>query len=379
MQSSVDRVLVVGGGIAGLSGAIALRRAGVRVVDILEINPAWSVYGVGIVQQSNALWALHELGLAERVLAAGWPVLGRRVHDREGRVIEEVDAPNLISSGLPPACGVGRLELHKILQDAVRKAGANVRLGVTVAGFTLSDDAVDVTLTDGSQTSYDLVVGADGIRSTVRRMLLGDAYEPRYTGQVCWRANMPRVEGVDRTWSFTGGHGKPGFVPISRDTMYLYFLENAALEHTKVPDEKLPAVFREHLSSYGGVLAEVRERWITDPASIVHRPVEEVVVPAPWHRGRIVLIGDAVHATSPDLGQGSAMAYEDVIVLVECLADQSRSVEERLARFSERRYPRVRLMCQLSREAQEITIAGRPREDLLRVLREANENMAVRP
>lgn len=375
----MNSVLIVGGGIAGLSAAIALRAAGVENVEVAEINPEWTVYGVGIVQQPNAVWALGQLGMADDVLRTGAPVLGRRIHDHHGTVLEELDAPRLRDGGLAPACGIGRLELHKILQAGVRGAGATVSLGVSVTEFDDDGESVDVTFTDGRRERFDLVIGADGIRSHVRKMLFGDAIKPIYTGQVCWRVNMPRIPELDRTWSFTGGHGKPGFVPISSTEMYLYFLENADESETRVPDDQLADTFRDHLSSYGGVLAEMRDQHITDEATIIHRPVEEVPVLDQWHRGRVVLIGDAVHATSPDVGQGSAMAYEDVLVLVESLQDTSASVDEQLQTFFDRRYPRAKLMCQLSRDVQQINIAGGPQAEMLRLVRQVNVQMAVAP
>lgn len=379
LPASIGRVLIVGGGLAGLAGAIGLRRAEVEVVDVLEISTESTVNGLGIVQHSNAFRSLAELGLAEQILEAGWPVVGRRVHDVDGRVLDEFDTPNLLGGDYPAGSGIARPKLYQILEREVRRTGARLRRGVTVTSFNETDSGITVEMTDGATAVYDLVIGADGIRSQVRRMLFGDVFEPRYTGQVCWRCNVPRIEGVDRTWSFTGGLGKAGFVPISREEMYLYFLENADPDQTRIPDDKLADVLRQRLAGYGGPMAQVRDRAIAESRDIVCRPVEEVVVPLPWHQGRIVLVGDAVHATSPDLGVGSALAYEDILVLIESLGDAERTVEQSLEAFASRRFPRVRALCELSREVQELSIKGVSGDQVLTLLRAANEHMAKLP
>lgn len=375
---ALRRVLVVGGGIAGLSTAIALRRVGIPVVEVVEKNPAWSVYGVGIVQASNAFRALARLGLVEQVREAGWESRGRRILDREGRTIDEHDLPRLLDDGLSAAAGIARPALHEVLQRGIERAGARVRVGLTVAALDQDGSGVDVAFTDGSAGRYDLLVGADGIRSQMRREIFGERFEPAYTGQMCWRCNVPRAPVVDRIWIFTGGRGKAGFIPLSAELMYVFQIENATPEEVEVPAERLAEVYREHLADYGGLLGEVRDTYLDDPAKVVLRAVDEVVVDEPWYAGRVVLVGDAVHATSPDLGQGSAMAYEDACVLAESLAEAG-SIGERLRRYSERRLPRARRICSLSREIQRINIEGGPADELVRLTHQADDHMAAVP
>ena len=165
----VGRVLVVGGGIGGLSSTIALRRAGVEV-DVVELNPKWDVYGVGIIQPGNAIRALDQLGLGEEAIAQGFAIQGSTFRDGDGNVLGAVPAPPLLGDKYPGMNGMTRPRLHRIFQDAVRSSGAEVKLGVTVASFAHDDDGVDVTLTDGTSGRYDLVIGADGsTRSSAAR------------------------------------------------------------------------------------------------------------------------------------------------------------------------------------------------------------------
>jgi 2-polyprenyl-6-methoxyphenol hydroxylase-like FAD-dependent oxidoreductase len=338
------RVLVVGGGIGGLSTAIALRRRDVDV-DVVEINPKWDVYGVGIIQPANAIRALDALGLAEQAVAQGFAMKGSRFHDKDGNQLGEVPALDLLGPKYPPMNGITRPRLHAIFQDAVKRSGANIRLGLTVD--SVGEDG-RVAFSDGGDGEYDLVVGADGIHSHVRSLVFPRAPEPQYTGQIVWRYNVPRPEGLDTLDMFVGANGKAGFVPLAPDLMYILYIEAVPADRVKVPDERLAEVFRERLAEFGGPVAEVRDRYITDPAKVVVRPVESLLVPKPWHRGRVVLVGDAAHATSPHVGQGGAMAIEDAIVLAEEVT--SGDLDAALERYAERRYPRCREIWEISRQ-----------------------------
>jgi 2-polyprenyl-6-methoxyphenol hydroxylase-like FAD-dependent oxidoreductase len=336
------RVLVVGGGIGGLSTTVALRREGIDL-DLVEKNPAWDVYGVGIIQPGNALRALHQLGLAERAVAEGHPINGDRAYLGDGgTMVAETDWPPLVP-GLPPGNGITRPRLHRILQDAVLGSGADVRTGVTLTTLDDRRDGVTVGFTDGDKRTYDLVVGADGIDSQVRRMVFGPELQAKFTGQVCWRYNLPRLDGLDKIWVFIGATGTAGFVPLAPDLMYMLTIEKPPDgESLRLPTEGIAARYRGRLAPFGGPVAEQREL-VTDDEAVVYRPVENVLVPPPWHRGRVVLIGDAAHATTPHAGQGAAQAIEDGIVLSEeLLRDDSLSAA--LDAFMERRYERCRLI-----------------------------------
>jgi 2-polyprenyl-6-methoxyphenol hydroxylase-like FAD-dependent oxidoreductase len=337
------RVLVVGGGIGGLSAAIALRQRGVEV-DVVEINPKWDVYGVGIIQPANAIRALDALGLAERAVEQGFAMKGSRFHDSQGNLLGEVPALDLLGPKYPPMNGITRPKLHAIFQDAVKASGADVRLGVTVDD--IGEDG-DVTFTDGGTGTYDLVVGADGIHSSIRRRVFAGAPEPEYTGQIVWRYNVPKPKGLETLDMFVGSNGKAGFVPLSPDLMYVLYIE--AVPADEVPADRLADVFRERLAEFGGPVAEVRDNHIVDSEKVVLRPVESLLVPTPWHRGRIVLLGDAAHATSPHVGQGGAMAIEDAVVLAEEVTGGG-DLDAALERYAERRHPRCREIWEISRQ-----------------------------
>jgi 2-polyprenyl-6-methoxyphenol hydroxylase-like FAD-dependent oxidoreductase len=342
-MAQLRRVLVVGGGIGGLSAAIALRRGGIAEVDVVEINPAWDVYGVGIIQPGNAIRAMAALGLAEQCVAQGHPMDGSRSHDINGNIVADIDFERPAGVAFPSMNGLTRTRLHKILQDAVLAGGANVRTGVTFTSLAQQGDNVAVELSDGTSASYDLVIGADGINSAVRSAVFPGTPEPAFFGQIVWRYNLPRYPDLNRLWMFDGTRGRAGFVPLAPDLMYILLIEAAADPDTSaLPQDRLAEIFRAHLAEFGGPIAEVRDE-ITDSGQVVVRPVETVLVEPPWHRGRVVLIGDAAHATTPHIGQGAAQAIEDGIVLAEELAGAT-TVDEALERFVVRRYERCKIV-----------------------------------
>ncbi len=341
-------VLVIGGGIGGLSTTLALRRQGLDV-DVVERDPEWGVYGVGIIQPGNALRALDSLGLGEACVQAGAPIRGDRTWLADGETPIAAHEWPALAGHLPPGNGLTRPKLHEILTSRTLESGADVRTGVTFTEIVPSDDHVDVAFTDGERRHYDVVVGADGLYSKVRKRLFGPELEPRFTGQVCWRYNLPRIEGLEEIWMFFGPDGSAGFVPLGEDLMYILTIE------TPMPDQKeaieregAAAVYRRRLAAFAGPVADAREQIVEDDA-IVLRPIENIIVPAPWHRGRIVLIGDAAHGATPHCGQGAAQAVEDGIVLAEELA-QDVPVTAALEAFTERRYERCRAIVEGSEQ-----------------------------
>jgi len=343
-----NSILVVGGGIGGLSAAIALSDAGfaVRVVEI-QNDLHSSVFGVGIIQPVNALRALGAIGCLDPCLEAGYASSGwSRLYDEAGNVVDEVRGATIPGSSLPPMNGIGRPQLHQILTERALASGARIDYGVTVSTFTERADSVDVQFTDGRQASFNLVVGADGVRSNLRTYVAAREIQPTYNGQSAFRLTIPRDPDVDRIVSQRGRNGNFGIVPIGAETAYLYM--NIVWDRARrVRDEELPAMLIESLAPFGGPAGHAREHHVHADSQIVFRPGEWLIVEPPWHRGHVVLIGDAVHAVTPHLGQGAAQAIEDGIVLADCLRRESRT-EAALTAYTERRFERCRLIVESS-------------------------------
>jgi len=343
-MNTVNNVLIVGGGIGGLCAAIALRRKGIAV-DLVELKTEWTVYGVGIIQQSNVVREMHRLGLLEAYLDAAYAFEDVAIYTTEGQQLARIPGQRLAGPQYPANVGISRRALHKVLSETAIELGTQVRLGTSVESFEQDASGVDVLFSDGSQGRYGLVVGADGLFSKVRGLLFGDQYQPRFTGQSVWRYNFPRAAGIDHLANYQGPSGNAGLVPLADDLMYLFTTSHEPGNPWMEP-ATLAEGLRQRLAGFGGLIGELRAL-IDDSAEVVYKPLEAVFVDEPWYRGRVLLIGDAAHATTPHLGQGAGMAIEDAVVLAEELTIDG-SLEAQLQRFMGRRFERCKFISEMS-------------------------------
>ena len=285
------RVLIVGGGIGGLTLAVALARQGLEA-EVIELKPEAGVLGVGIIRPGNALRALHDLGLLDQCLAEGFQIDDYVMYDAAGGYIGRMKLLRIAGPSIPAVNGLPRIALHKILTEAAADGGAPIRLGLTVDSIVSCDDRADVVLSDGSRETYDLVVGADGIRSHVREMMFGKEYTPQFTGHGVWRFMAPRVPEVDHQIMYYGVGVKAGLMPVSREQMYLLLVTNEP-DNPWMPPEQLGRLLRERLRPFSAPLVAKLRDQINDPSQVIYGPIEEVVLPPPWYRQRVLLIGDA--------------------------------------------------------------------------------------
>ena len=325
------KVLVCGAGLSGMVLATALKKAGVEV-ELLEIHPQWDVLGVGISVQGPALRALKSIGLLDRCIAEGFGYSQVVNCDQNGKVQGVVELPRLNGAHYPSCVGMMRPVLHQVVADAMMAAGVTPRFGATLRSL---DDA----------GGYDLVVGADGANSRVRELLFGAQWKPKFTGQAVWRAMVPKPAEVKARHAYYGPRHKAGFNPVSPTEMYIYLVQNVT-GNPRVEPERWPALMRELLADFGGHIGAVRDS-ITDPKRIVYRPVGSLLMPAPWYKGRVVLMGDAAHTAPPQLASGATIAIEDAIVLAE-LVTSGIPVPQALERFMARRYERCRIVVENS-------------------------------
>lgn len=337
-------ILIVGGGIGGLTAAIALRCDGHRVT-VIERDPDWSVYGVGIIQQANVIRAMSQLGLVDDYMSASVGFEKVAIFLPNGAKVAEVPMPRLVQ-GYPPAVGIGRPALHKILGDRTIASGVEVRLGVTANAIEDDGEGVDVRFSDGSAVRFDIVVGADGVYSQTRASILPDAPRPHFTGQAVWRYNFPRPDDLDALHVYNGPIGI-GLVPISPTLMYMY-VTTPEPGNPRYPHDRLAESMRSKLESAAPQLRNLAEQ-ITDNNGVVYRPLEAIMLYGDWHAGRVVLLGDAVHATTPHLGQGAGLAIEDSIVLAEELARHD-TPEAAFRSYRDRRFERCRYIVEKSLE-----------------------------
>ncbi len=345
-DNSGRKALIVGGGIGGMSAAITLRKLGFAV-DLIDLDPQWRVYGAGISITGPTLRAFKALGILDEVKAQAFTGDGIQICDASGKPSHIVPTPIVADPDVPGSGGIMRPLLHSLLSGRTRQAGTQVRLGITVDSLQSDESGVDAVFSDGSSGRYDFAVGADGVFSRVRKLLFPHADGPQYTGQRVWRVTVARPPSVTRRMFFLGGPLKVGLTPVSASEMYMFVLEPAEKKEI-IPDAQLAGELKKLLQPYGGVLSSIHDALNPD-CEIVLRPLEGFLLPKPWEKGRVILIGDAAHPTTPQLASGAGMAVEDALVLGEEMASQP-SVEAAFAGFMQRRYERCRLVVENSLE-----------------------------
>jgi 2-polyprenyl-6-methoxyphenol hydroxylase-like FAD-dependent oxidoreductase len=343
-------VLIVGAGMAGMTLGLALKREkiGSRIV---ELRPKLTEPGTGITLQGPALRALKSVGVLDECVAGGFPQTFFKTCDANGNVTGTVNLPNLLGAPYPATVGTMRHVVHEVLARHLDQAGVPIQLGTTIKTLNqLENGRVVVELTDGTKEAFDLVVGADGFTSAVREMVFGPAVRPRYTGQMNWRATVSRPPEIVGRYSYFGPTIKSGFNPISQTEMYIYLLQNIA-DRPRWRDEDLPKILRGLLAEFGGALGRARDEVIS-PEKIICRPVFSMMMPKPWHRGAVIVIGDAAHTTTPQLASGATIAIEDAVVLARYLKFE-RPLDQELSDFTAARYDRCRMVVENSEQLGE--------------------------
>jgi 2-polyprenyl-6-methoxyphenol hydroxylase-like FAD-dependent oxidoreductase len=329
------RVVVVGGGIGELSAAIGLREAGHEVV-VLERAPRIDPVGAGITLFANAMRALARLGVREAVAARGAAATRSAILTSAGRELAQV----------PPDLLEGTVAIHRAdLQAVLVDAAGDVRLGVEVTAVEQDAGAVIVRAESGAEERGDLVVGADGIGSVVRRAI-ADA-PPRYAGYTAWRG-VSRVAIEPGRLSESWGVGERfGLVDIGGGRTYWFATKNAPEGEPDEPGAR-KAEIRRRFSGWHEPISAVAES--ADENDILRDDVYYLEPLQRWSSGRIVLLGDAAHATTPGAGQGAAQAIEDAVVLAERVANGGE-LAAALAEYESSRRPRARAVLKLSRRA----------------------------
>ncbi len=351
MTSLRNGVAIVGGGIAGTALAIALARRGVKAT-LIERETSWTPTSSGIFIYANGLMALDCLGVLDGIRSAGWvsPDGANLYLSANGEPITTTIYPGMGGGRVPPIVGIRRVELHRVLTSAIAELDIDVRLGVTATSIVdRPGSPVEIVLSDGNSLSCDVLIGADGVRSQIRTRLFG-AIEPTYTGFGVWRSTHAKPRDIDVKIMIMGVGIRLGIMPISNDQLYMF---GTTREPRKphYPRE----IWHTHMGAkFADIQGPARRllNEITSPEHVVYTAVEEVHLPLPWSKGRVGLIGDAAHSSTPFMGQGGAMALEDSVVLAEMLAGGGE-VNDTLVAFGERRFARCKFVQDVSRAVGE--------------------------
>jgi 2-polyprenyl-6-methoxyphenol hydroxylase-like FAD-dependent oxidoreductase len=339
----VKEAVIAGAGIAGLSAGITLARKGIGAT-VYDAAPRSGLEGSGLTISAIGMRAIRDLGLGDRVMAVGAGSAETIIADATGRQLDRIATPPLAGTGLPAMGGIMRATFHELLLETAQAEGVAIHFGNGVTGLEQSDESVRVQLTDGNGLEADVLVGADGIYSKVRELAFPCAPRPRPTGQRVWRVLIRRNSdyiGHDHGMWY-GPVVKAGITPLSHTDAYMFIVENSD-EVVRPPRDEWPLIVKQLLADFSDVIGWVRDTQVNDPARIDCRPLQAILVPLPWHSGRVVLMGDAIHATTPHMASGGAMAIEDAIVLGDLLAQQ-HNLETALRTFGEMRWDRCRVV-----------------------------------
>jgi FAD-dependent urate hydroxylase len=320
-----DRVLVVGGGVAGLATARALYRRGIEC-DVVERAQGWTHPGAGMYLPANSVRALDRLGLQLPVLERAQQIVRQLFLDHRGRLLLDAELARVWGS-TGPCLALGRRDLHEVLRD-----GIAVRLTMQVDTLREDGTQVHAAFADGSSADYDVVVGADGVHSSIRTTACGGAH-PDFLRRVSWRFLVDGFAGIS-TWTVWLGHDRTFLaVPLGAGRLYCY----ADLDASEPidPSGSDPAALAELYGRFAEPVPAILAAQLATGQAAYFSPIEEVAH-EPWVRGRVALVGDAAHAMSPNMAEGAGMALEDALVIADTLASGAP-----LDAFEARRRPRV--------------------------------------
>ena len=332
-----DRIAVVGGGIGGLTLAIALQRKGFPV-KVYEAAPAIQPLGAGLGLAANAVNAFVNIGVGDAVLRAGKVLKVLRIKNEKGQTLSETDSEKIAAKfGVINNFTIHRADLHDVLIREVLPG--TLQLNKRLTDLEPQGDATLLKFSDGTLSLADFVIACDGVHSVVRKKLLPRS-TPRYAGYTCWRGVIDTIPvGVDPDeTSETWGPGRRfGIVPLSNNRLYWFACLNAKANDPQMMsfrNEELLQCFKDFHHPVAAIIKN------TPSERIIWNDIIDLKPLIKFAFGNILLMGDAAHATTPNMGQGACMAIEDAAILMQCM-EQNRSVHTAFIQFEKKRLPRT--------------------------------------
>lgn len=346
----MKKFTIVGGGIGGLTLAIALLRKGFDVTiyeSATEIKPL----GAGIVLAANAIKAYQAIGLAEDILEAGSQVKLLQIKNERGSIISEVDAEKFSAHYGINNFTIHRADLHRVLLNHI-PAGV-LQKGKTCVDFIQEKDGVVLRFSDGTTTHTSYVIACDGIHSPIRKKLLPKSL-PRFAGYTCWRAVINEYpEGFDpsvnsETW---GTRGRFGLVPLNNKSIYWFACINTSRVNDPVMRGFQQTDLLNYFQKFHDPIPEVIRK--TKAEQLIWNDILDLKPLKQFAFNNIVLLGDAAHATTPNMGQGACMAIEDAVILANCI-ESDKSVENAFRQYERKRIGRTTQIINTSRRIGQI-------------------------
>ncbi|WP_312240698.1 FAD-dependent urate hydroxylase HpxO [Pantoea sp.] len=352
------KAIVIGGGIGGMSAAIALERAGFETAvfeAVKEIKPV----GAAISIWPNGVKCLNLLGMQEKLRALGGNMASMAYNDgHSGATLTRFSMSPLVQRVGEFPYPVARAELQAMLIDHYGRE--RVSFGRRVIRVEQSCDGVTAWFEDGTQASGDLLIAADGTHSAVRCYVLGETLERRYAGYVNWNGLVAMDEAIapaDQWTTFVGEGKRVSLMPVSDNRFYFFF--DVPLPKGLAEDR---ATLKSDLRRYFSDWAEPVQQLIAaiNPNTTNRVEIHDIEPFSQFVKGRVALLGDAAHSTTPDIGQGGCAAMEDAVVLAATLASHSLGIEDALLRYQARRVERVKDLVLKARKRCDVTHAKDP-------------------
>lgn len=352
------KAIVIGGGIGGMSAAIALERAGFETAvfeAVKEIKPV----GAAISIWPNGVKCLNLLGMREKLRALGGNMASMAYNDgHTGATLTRFSMTPLVQQVGEFPYPVARAELQAMLLDHYGRE--RVSFAKRVVRVEQHNDGVTAWFEDGTQASGDFLIAADGTHSVIRRYVLGETLERRYAGYVNWNGLVTRDESIapaDQWTTFVGEGKRVSLMPVSDNRFYFFF--DVPLPKGLAEDR---ATLKSDLQNYFSGWAEPVQKLIAaiNPDTTNRVEIHDIEPFSEFVKGRVALLGDAAHSTTPDIGQGGCAAMEDAVVLASTLASHSLGIEDALLRYQARRVDRVKDLVLKARKRCDVTHAKDP-------------------
>ena len=336
---------IIGGGIGGLTTAIALQQKGFTV-KVYEAAPEIREVGAGLWVAANAMNIFQRLGIAKEVIEAGNTLKSTLLGDHECNPLSVVDFTKIVQKYGNGTTAIHRAKLQAILMQNVAKG--TIETGKRLKSIHNTEGGVKAIFEDGTSAESDILIGADGIHSKVRAEIIGHI-PLRYSGQTCWRGiakmHLKDPKSANELWGTQGGL-RSSYSQINAEDVYWYITQKAD-EGTKIPAQEVKKYLFNLVAEFTSDIQNVIQK--TDNQAIIQNDLLDLTPLDTWHKGRVVLIGDAAHASTPNLGQGACQAIEDAYVLAACLSS-TPSVSEAFLQYEKMRMKKAKFVVKMSRQ-----------------------------
>lgn len=330
-------ILIIGAGIAGLTTAIALQQKGIDFL-VMEAVPEINAVGAGISLAGNAMRVLKKLEVDQEIKQNGHLISSMIIQDQNGKFISIMDAEKLSKENGFENVAIHRGALHEVLLKKIDKN--KIITGKKAIGFEQREGGIRILFEDGTYSDASGAILADGIHSTIRKKLIPDSM-PRYSGYTCWRGIAENKWGIEKkafeTW---GSEGRFGYVPIGNNQIYWFACKNAPARDPLMKAWTIQDL-KKNFQSFANPIPSILEN--TPDEELIWSDIADLKPLRQFAFGRILLIGDAGHATTPNLGQGACMGMEDAITVADVLLE-SNDVEVAFKRFEDKRIQRTRFI-----------------------------------